>query len=345
MATGYDTPMESQFDQDEQLKEQDSHEPPRRNSLSGSIKEFAKALHRGSSTKSAPKLTSYFDSWSRGRQPVRQAEREAQMNEPPRSVYQEMPYGLDESASAPYPRQDYGVSSQPQYMGYIAIPPSPALTAQSSPYDQNLTPQSYMSGPTVQQPHQVQNGGYYHMGFNVQLNPNQPNNYGPYVSLTQASAISLGLGGIAYQPNSNILNYSDDSSIQADCFSHFEGHVGKQGNPSTSRPVPGDDGRYPCPSCAKSYSRTTLLRRHLLRHTDARQFTCPLCKKGYNRSDIRKRHFEKCAAGRGVAANQGDHLRRLPQNPSQQTNLPTTNGYTTQTPTSGMNGYQQVPNQ
>ncbi|KAL5331660.1 hypothetical protein ACEPPN_001195 [Leptodophora sp. 'Broadleaf-Isolate-01'] len=242
MATGYDTPMESQFDQDEQLKEQDSHEPPRRNSLSGSIKEFAKALHRGSSTKSSPKLTSYFDSWSRGRQPVRQAEREAQMNEPPRSVYQEMPYGLDESASAPYPRQDYGVSSQPQYMGYIAIPPSPALTAQSSPYDQNLTPQSYMSGPTVQQPHQVQNGGYYHMGFNVQLNPNQPNNYGPYVSLTQASAISLGLGCIAYQPNSNILNYSDDSSIQADCFSHFEGHVGKQGNPSTSRPVPGDDG-------------------------------------------------------------------------------------------------------
>ncbi|KAG4431927.1 hypothetical protein IFR05_012597 [Cadophora sp. M221] len=212
MDSAFDTPMGSQFDQHEQLEEQNSHEPPRRNSLSGSIRELAKkALGRGSSTKSAPKLTSYFDSWSRRRQPVRQAESEAQMNEPPRSVsrgrqpvrqaekkaeikaqmnepprsmYQELPYGLDESVLAPRPRQDYDAPSQPQHLGYNAIPPSPTLTAMSSPYDQNLTPQSDMSGPAVEHPHQKPNGGYYCTGFNVQLSPNHPNNHGPYVSPT-----------------------------------------------------------------------------------------------------------------------------------------------------------------
>ncbi|KAH7317618.1 hypothetical protein BKA65DRAFT_541659 [Rhexocercosporidium sp. MPI-PUGE-AT-0058] len=329
MARGFNTPVESQVNQDTQSREEDSHELSRKNSLTGSIKELTKkALCIGSSAISPPKLSSYLGSWRLG-----QSSRRVEMSESPRSHYHDMPDGLD-GIAPPRSRQDYGGPPQPHRMDCYPFPPSPTRTALPQGPDQNLTPQSSIYGPTTQQPHLVQNGGYYHTGLNVNYNATN-SNHGPYVSTQEVPptyrplfprpANSMESGGMWCQPNPNTQNESRDTSAEKTNWFSSLGVIGKRRrrrrlptsegysepptDPSTFTPTPGPDGRFPCPSCAKTYTLQKHLNRHLRRHTGDRPYVCPECGDCFARCDTLKKHYIKCAQKRGKLVYPRHHLK------------------------------------
>lgn len=64
-------------------------------------------------------------------------------------------------------------------------------------------------------------------------------------------------------------------------------------------PMRDGEGKFPCPSCNKTYLHAKHLKRHLLRHTGDRPYQCVICKDTFSRSDILKRHFQKCTLRNG----------------------------------------------
>ena len=54
------------------------------------------------------------------------------------------------------------------------------------------------------------------------------------------------------------------------------------------------NGRYPCDTCGKSYSKGCNLKRHMLAHLDTADYQCSKCARLFKRKDAHQKHEESC---------------------------------------------------